>query len=229
MPRQFDHDLNELKDKIMAMAEIASQMIRDTLAALVEWKPDRLEAVRANEDRMDLMQREIDEEAIRLIGVYTPVAADLRFLLMATQIAAELERIGDKAMDVGFYSKSLFREPPLKPLVDIPRMAEIASDMLHKSLDAFSHKSADKAFPVIAIDDQVDQLHDQIFRELMTYVLSDPKNITRVLELVLIARSFERIADHVVNIAEDVVYLVRGEDIRHLDSLNDARDVGAAK
>jgi phosphate transport system protein len=223
MPKQFDHDLNMLKERIIAMASVANQMVKEAVEALVAWKPGPFELVRVNEDKVDLMQRDIDEETIRMIGVYTPVAADLRFLLMATKIASELERIADKAVDVGFYSKSLFKEPPLKPLVDIPRMAEIASDMLTKSLDAFAYRSADKAFPVIAIDDQVDNLHDQIFRELMTYVLSDPKNIKRVLELVLIARAFERIADHVVNIAENVVYLVKGEDIRHLSSLNEAR------
>lgn len=219
MPKQFDRDLNALKKNLLEMAGSVEMMIKDALAALVEWNPECLEPMSANEDKLDLMQRKMDEEIIRLIGVYTPVASDLRFLLMATQIVAELERIGDKATDIGFYSKTLFKEPPLKPLIDIPRMAAIAIDMLKKSVNAFAAGSADEALAVVGMDDDVDRLNDQVFRELMTYVLGDPKTITRVLELVLIARAFERIADHTVNIAEAVVYQVRGEDIRHLDSL----------
>lgn len=223
MPKQFDQDMNRLKEKLLTMAATAELMIHDTLAALAEWKAELFEPVNKNEDKMDRLQREVDEETIRLIGVYTPVAADLRLLLMTTRIAAELERIGDKAVDIGFYAKTLFKEAPLKPLIDLPRMAEIAMDMLRRSVDAFVEGSCEKAFSVVTMDDNVDHLNDQIFRELMTYVLGDPKTITRVLELVLIARSFERIADHAVNIAEDVVYVVKGEDIRHLKSIGEPK------
>ena len=222
MRKQFDQDLNRLKEKLLMMAATAEQMIRDTTTALVEWNGGLFEPVKANENRMDHFEREIDEETIRLIAIHTPVAGDLRLLLMITRINAELEHIADHTMDIGFYSKTLFKGSPLKPLVDLPRMAEITMSMLRGALDAFSAASHEKALSVIAMDDKVDDLNDQIFRELMTYVLADPRTITRALELVLIARSYERIADHAVNIAEDVVYMVKGEDIRHQESLGDS-------
>lgn len=216
MRKQFDQDLSRMKERLLTMAATAEQMIRDAIATLVSWDLSLFAPVETNEERMDTMQRELDEEVIRLIAVYTPVAADLRLLMMVTRINVELERIGDKAVDIGFYAKTMLKERPIKPLVDLPRMADLAMDMVRRSVDAFAEGSCDKALEVVRMDDQVDRLNDQIFRELMTYVLSDPKTITRVLELVLISRSFERIADHAVNIGEDVVYMVKGEDIRHL-------------
>ena len=215
MRRQFDEDLNRLKERLLTMAATAEQMIRDTTNMLLEWNLALFEPVRTSETTMDKFQRDIDEETVRLIAVHTPVAGDLRLLLMVTRINAELEHIADHTMDIGFYAKTMFKGPPLKPLVDLPRMAETTMGMLRGSLDAFSAAASDKALAVIAMDDKVDDLNDQTFRELMTYVLADPKAITRALELVLIARSYERIADHAVNIAEDVVYMVKGEDIRH--------------
>lgn len=216
MRKQFDQDLNRMKERLLTMAATAEQMIRDAIATLMSWDYSLFAPVETNEEKMDAMQREMDEEVIRLIAVYTPVAADLRLLMMATRINAELERIGDKAVDIGFYAKTMLKDRPIKPLVDLPRMADLAMDMVRKSVDAFAEGSCDKALAVVRMDDQVDRLNDQIFRELMTYVLSDPQTITRVLELVLISRSFERIADHAVNIGEDVVFMVKGEDIRHL-------------
>jgi phosphate transport system protein len=216
MRKQFDQDLNRLKERLLTMAATAEQMTRDAIAALMSWDYSLFAPVEQNEEKMDAMQRELDEEVVRLIAVYTPVAADLRLLMMAARINAELERIGDKAIDIGFYAKTMLQERPIKPLVDLPRMADLAMDMVRKSVDAFAEGSCDKALAVVRMDDQVDRLNDQIFRELMTYVLSDPKTITRVLELVMISRSFERIADHAVNIGEDVVYMVKGEDIRHV-------------
>lgn len=217
MRKQFEQDLNRLKEKLLTMAALAEQMIGDTSSMLTEWNGERLKLVEANEDQMDVFQREIDEETIRLIAVHTPVAGDLRILLMITRINAELEHMADHTMDIGFYATTLLKTPPLKPLVDLPRMADIAMNMVMGSLAAFSECSSEKALAVIAMDDKVDDLNDQIFRELMTYVLSDPKTITQVMEFVLISRAFERIADHAVNIAEDVVYMVKGEDIRHQD------------
>jgi phosphate transport system protein len=167
---------------------------------------------------MDAFQRSIDNETVRLIGIYTPVARDLRFLLMITRINAELERCADHAVSIchGYESLKLLEEPPLKPLVDLPRMAGIAEQMLHRALAAFLKGSEGDAEVVIQTDDQVDRLNDQIFRELLTYMMGDPRSISRALGLILTARAFERVADHAVNIAEDVVYIVRGEDIRHV-------------
>jgi phosphate transport system protein len=216
MRKRFDQELKQLREKLLVMGATAEQMVRGTLDMLVRRDLALFDAVKLAEDRMDMLQREIDEDTVRLIGVYTPVAADLRSLLMTTRIAAELERIADKTMDIGFYAKTLFKEPPLKPLIDIPRMAEIVMQMLRKTLDAYTEGSAEKALSVIKMDDEVDDINDQLFRELMTFVQADVKAVNRVLELVLISRSFERIGDHAVNVAEDIVYMVKGEDIRHI-------------
>lgn len=221
MPRQFDSDLNRLRERLLVMAALTEQMIRDTIATITQRNLGLFEPVKQTEEKMDMLQREIDEETVRMISVYTPVASDLRLLLMSTRIAAELERIGDKTMDIGFYAKTLLKEQPLKPLVDLPRMAEIATVMLKQAIDSYTERSPEQAIEVIKKDDEVDALHDQLFRELMTYVLADARAINRVLELVLIARSFKRVADHAVNIAEDVFYMVRGMDIRHIKNIDE--------
>ncbi|OGV62393.1 MAG: phosphate transport system regulatory protein PhoU [Lentisphaerae bacterium RIFOXYA12_FULL_48_11] len=221
MSKQFDQDLNSLKEKLLTMAATAEKMIHDTLQTLVKRDLNLFDPVKEAEDKMDILQREIDEETVRMISIYTPVASDLRLLLMTTKISAELERIGDKAMDIGFYTKNMLKEPPLKPLVDLPRMAEESIGMLKKAMDAYTDASTAGAIEVIRMDDEVDNLHDQLFRELMTYVLSDPKTINRVLELILISRAFERIADHSVNISEDVFYMVKGQDIRHIKNIGE--------
>jgi len=220
MPKRFDEDLYKLKQDVLAMGTVAEGMIRKAMGVLVDRNPALIAQVLANEDKMDAFQRSIDNETVRLIGVFTPVARDLRFLLMITRINAELERIGDHAVAIcqSYENLKLLEEPPLKPLVDLPRMAGIAEQMLHRALEAFLKGSEGDAEVVIQTDDQVDRLNDQIFRELVTYMLGDPRTINRVLGLILTARAFERVADHAVNIAEDVVYIVRGEDIRHVKS-----------
>ncbi len=220
MPLQFDTDLNALTGKVLKMGALTERMIHDTTETLVEWNIELFEPVLRNEEALDVLQRELDEETIRLISVYTPVASDLRLLLMVTRITSELERIGDQTMNIGFYAKELLKQPPLKPLIDLPRMAETAMEMLRGALDAFTQRSSELAVKVIKSDDTVDKLNDQIFRELMTYFLTDPKTVTQVLELVLISRAFERVADHAVGIAEDVFYMVQGRDIRHTEPPN---------
>ena len=218
MPKRFDEDLSALKREVLAMGGVTESMISKTIDALVEREPDLIRQVLADEEKMDVFQRSIDNETIRLIGVFTPVAGDLRVLLMITRINAELERCADLAVSncYSYQNLKLLEEPPLKPLVDLPRMASLTEQMLHRALDAFVNGSAEEALAVVEADDEVDRLNDQIFRELLTYMLSDPRSISRALGLILAARAFERIADHVVNIAEDVVYAVRGEDIRHV-------------
>jgi phosphate transport system protein len=215
MPKQFDEDLKELKGKLLAMGGNAEQMVHKAITALVDRNERLLDEIRHLEEGMDGFQTEIDEETIRLIGIYTPVASDLRLLLMVTRINAELERIGDQAFNILKVFEDLLREEPLKPLVDLPRMANTVRNMLRQALDAFAEGSDEAAVSVVALDDEVDKLYDQIFRELVTYMLSDPGSINRALGLILVSRAFERIGDHAVNIAEDVVYVVRGEDIRH--------------
>jgi phosphate transport system protein len=217
MPLQFDTDLNALTAKVLKMGALTERMIHDTTQTLVQWNIDLFAPVPENEDALDVLQREIDEETIRLISVYTPVAADLRLLLMVTRISSELERIGDQTMNIGFYAKEMLKQEPLKPLIDLPRMAELAMEMLRNALDAFTQRSCELALDVIKSDDTVDQLNDQLFRELMTYLLTEPKRMPQGLELVLTSRAFERIADHAVGIAEDVFFMVQGQDIRHAE------------
>lgn len=223
MPLQFDSDLNALTEKVLKMGALAERMIHDTTRTLAEWNIGLFESVPDNEDALDGLQREIDEETVRLISVYTPVASDLRLLLMITRITSELERIGDQTMNIGFYAKELLKQEPLKPMIDLPRMADTAMRMLRDALNAFTRRSSDLAVEVIKSDDTVDQLNDQIFRELMAYFLTDPKTMAQVLEMVLISRAFERIADHAVSIAEDVFYVVQGRDIRHTEPPNGSK------
>jgi len=215
MQRKFDDQLNALKNRVVAMGDIAQTMIQDTMRALVERKEALIQNVLANEDELDRMQIEIDTQATELMAIQAPVAFDLRFILMVARINTELERVGDLCVNVCESTQLLLREPPLKPLIDLPKMSETAGRMVHQSLQAFMEGSPEKAFQVIKTDDEVDALNDQIFRELLTYMLSDPRSITRSLSLILIARNIERIADHATNIAEEVIYLVKGEDIRH--------------
>ena len=215
MKRKFDEDLKALKNRVVEMGGVAQAMIRRAMQALVDRNPSLIPEVLGNEDKLDKFQIEIDNEAIRLLLVQSPVAFDLRFILMVARINTELERIGDLCVNVCESVQLLLTEPPLKPLVDLPKMAEIAERMVRDSLQAFLEGATEKALPVIKADDEVDALNDQIFRELLTYMMSDPRNITRAISLILMARNLERIADHGTNIAEEVVYLVKGEDIRH--------------
>jgi phosphate transport system protein len=216
MPKRFDEDLAKLKQQLLDMGALAERMINKAIRMLVQRDAALIAQIKQDEDRMDQYERDIDTETVRLISVFTPVAGDLRVLLMVTRINAMLERVGDQTVNICHGCEDLIKQAPLKPLVDLPRMARIAEDMVHLALEAFTRGSAETAATVIKSDDEVDQLYDQIFRELLTYMLSDPRNITPALGLILAARAFERIGDHAVNIAEDVVYIVQGQDIRHL-------------
>jgi phosphate transport system protein len=218
MPTRFDSDMTQLKKRLLAMGAVAEEMIHHTITVLTERNEGLIADVRAAEQKMDAFQRELDDETIRLIAVYTPVATDLRMLLMVTRINAELERIGDQAENICKTCRHLLNEPPLKPFADLPRMAQQAQAMVRNAITAFVDHSDELAEQVVTMDESVDSLYDQLFRELVTHMLDDPGNVSRSLGLIFVAKAFERIGDHAVNIAEDVVYVVRGEDIRHVDS-----------
>ncbi len=215
MPKKFDQELQGLKQDLLRMGETAEAMIRDAMAALVEREETIIREVMRREDEMDRLQIGIDDHVVRLIVTHAPVAQDLRLLLMAARINSELERIGDQAVEICENVRLLLGVPPLKPLVDLPRMAELAKKMVHGGLVAFMESSPERAMETIRADDQVDALNDQLFRELLTYMVEDTRNIPRALALLLTARSLERIADHATNICEEVVYVVKGQDIRH--------------
>ncbi|MFA7001107.1 MAG: phosphate signaling complex protein PhoU [Candidatus Omnitrophota bacterium] len=215
MERHFDEELRELKEKLLQMASLAEESIVRAVKALVERDSGLAKNVIASDDAVNMLEIEIDELCLRLLALRQPIAKDLRFIASAMKINNDLERIGDLSVNIAERTLDLFKEPVLKPLIDIPRMAQLAQKMVKDSLDAFVGSDAELALNVCRSDDEVDQLNHQIFRELLTYMIQDPKNITRSVDLVLIGRHLERIADHATNIAEDVVYMVKGRTIKH--------------
>jgi len=221
MPTQFDADLNQLTEKLLHMGAIAEKMIHTMKSVLLDHATHHLASVYENEEELDQLQNEIDEETIRLIGVYTPVAGDLRLLLMVTRINAEIERVGDKIVDIGHIVENFLEEKGFKKYVDFDHIANVTEQMLRDALNAFVNRSLDEAMAVIDADDEVDRLTDQTFRVLFTHILDEPQNIGHILGLMLAAQALERIADHAVNIAEDIVYMVKGKDIRHLSNTDE--------
>jgi phosphate transport system protein len=213
--RQFDRDLEELKKKLIRMASLTETMIDKAIGELVSRDERVAEKVPEYEKELNRLQIEIDDQALTLLATQCPVATDLRFIVAATKISGELERIGDLVINITENVHVLAQHPPLKPLIDIPRMADLARQMVRDSLDAFIRGDALQAQSVIMADDQVDALKDQVLRELLTYMIADPHTIERSLALILISRHLERIGDHATNIAEDVIYMIQGRDVRH--------------
>jgi len=213
--RQFDRDLEELKKKLIHMAALTETMIDKTIGELVSRDERLAEKVPEYEEELNRLQIEIDDQALTLLATQCPVATDLRFIVAATKINGELERIGDLVINITENVHVLAQHPPLKPLIDIPRMADLARQMVRDSLDAFIRGDALQAQSVIMADDQIDALKDQVLRELLTYMIADPHAIERSLALILISRHLERIGDHATNIAEDVIYMTQGRDVRH--------------
>ena len=215
MERHFDQETTKLNEKLIRMASIVEEMIRITVKSLIDRNSSVLETINPKEKEINKLQIEIDEDVVTLIARMQPVATDLRFLIAASKINSDLERIADQVINIGQNTVILLKYPQLKPLVDIPIMADIVQQMVRESLDAYIHKDIAQAQKVLNSDDKVDALKDQIFRELLTYMISDPKAIQPALCLILIARNLERIGDHSTNIAEEVIYIVQGRDVRH--------------
>jgi phosphate transport system protein len=189
-------------------------MIHEAFKALVSRDEGLVQTVLAHEEEMDLLCIDVDDRAFTLLALQQPMASDLRFLVAAIKINSDLERIADQAVSIALRAQSLITQPEVKPLIDIPRMASLAQEMVRKSLDAFVRRDPELARSVIDSDDEVDSLRDQVFRELLTYMMADTATIPRALALILVSRNLERIADHATNIAEDVIYIVRGVDVR---------------
>ncbi|HEV8309811.1 MAG TPA: phosphate signaling complex protein PhoU [Methylomirabilota bacterium] len=214
MERHFETELGSLRERLLVMGGLAETMIHGSVKALVSREESLVQQVLAHEEEMDLLCIEIDDRCFTLLALQQPMASDLRFLVAAIKINSDLERIADQAVSIALRAQSLITQPEVKPLIDIPRMAQLAQEMVRKSLDAFVRRDAELARTVIEGDDEVDNLRDQVFRELLTYMIGDAATIPRALALILISRNLERIADHATNIAEDVIYIVRGEDVR---------------
>ena len=213
--RHFDREIEHLKELLLRMGALVEDQINESIRALLERDTGTADRVIANDTAVDRMELEIDQHTIELIAMMQPAAVDLRFVAAAMKITPELERVADLAVDVCERAIELNREPPLKPALDIPRLARMAQDMVRQSLDAFVRRDAGLAREVIARDDEVDRLTEQSFRELLTYMLEDPRNISRAIRLTFIGKYFERMADGATNICEMVVYLAEGKVIKH--------------
>jgi phosphate transport system protein len=215
MKKHYSEQLAGLRELVLRMGGLVEQMTRRVVQALVERNAGILAEVRGMETQVNQLHVEIDEACLELIALRQPAAVDLRFITAAMKIIVDMERIGDQAINIVERAEPLLAVPPLKPLIDIPRMADIAQEMLKASLDAFVNGDDELAFATILRDDLVDQLKDQVFRELLTFMMSDPTTIPRAMDLILVSRHIERIADHATNICEDVIFMVKGKDVRH--------------
>jgi phosphate transport system protein len=212
--KKFEQELEHLKRRVMEMGAITEEMVAWASDALVDRDQGAIERVLDNEAKLDRFQLEIDGEAVRLITIYTPIAKDLRFLLMVARINAELERIGDQAVNNCEYVQTLSGSPA-GPLADLSKMSEITRGMVHNALQAFDLEDIERAQAVLRSDDEVDRLYNQTFSDLLADSSEDADRLSRSMNLILVARSLERIADHATNICEEVIYMVKSEDIRH--------------
>jgi len=215
MERHFDEELTELNKQLLRMGSFVEEAIQVSIKALVERKDDLAGEVIKRDETINMLEIEIDELCLRLLALYQPKAIDLRFITSAMKINNDLERIADQAVNIAERTQEIIKQPFLKPLIDIPRMAVLAQNMVKDSIDALVNKNEALARDVCKRDDEVDNLNEQVFRELLTYMMQDPKTITRAVELILVGRHLERIADHATNIAEDVIYFLKGKTIKH--------------
>ena len=211
----FEEELQALKNRLLNMGALVEERVHDATHALIERRLDTAERIIGSDQDVNDLQIEIDERCLRLLALQQPMASDLRLITAAMKINADLERIGDQAVNIAEQAVRILAHPPLKPIIDLPRMAEISERMTRESLDAFVRKDAKLARAILARDDEVDALKDQVFRVLLTYMMADPGTIERALGLILISRHLERIADHATNIAEDVIFVVEAKDVRH--------------
>jgi len=209
-----DHQFAALKEKLLTMSSLAASSLQNSVRALLERNDDLAREVEQADDQLDALEIELDELCIVLLS-RGPVASDLRMITVAMKITHDLERVGDEATTIARRAVDLNKEPQLKPYVDLPRMATMALEMLNDALEAFVSRDTARARSVLPRDKDVDALHKQLQRELVSYMLESPTTITRCLHLMQISKRIERIADHATNIAEEVVFLHEGRDIRH--------------
>jgi phosphate transport system protein len=215
MTRHFEQEIAKLKEMVLRMASHAETSVTNAITALTTRNDELARKVKQDDAVLDAFEKDIDEAAISLLALQAPLASDLRLITVAMKISHDLERVGDEATTISRRALELNQEPQLKPYVDIPRMAEMALDMLHGAIDAFVNRDPAKARAIIPRDKEVDALNKQLHRELVSFVIEDPTTITRALNLMVISKSLERIADHATNVAEEVVYVYEARDIRH--------------
>jgi phosphate transport system protein len=215
METHLEKELQELKENLLTMATLVEEAIGDAVQSLVRRDSGLAKKTFKGEDRINAMELAIDDKCLKLLALRQPMAADLRFITSAMKITTDLERMGDQAVNIAERAMSLNQEPPLKPYLDIPKMAEIAQSMVKVVLDAFVNHDSKLARSACERDDEVDRLNDQVFRELLTFMNSDPQTITRAMHLMIVCRCLERIADHATNIAEDVIFMLDARVIKH--------------
>lgn len=213
--RHLKEDLAQLKARLLQMGGLAEERVRAAMQSLVSGDERGLEEVLTGDEPLNQLQVEIDNRAFTVLALHQPLAIDLRIIVAAVKINSDLERVGDLAVNVAQAALRYLALPPVKPLLDLPRMAEIAQGMLRDALDAFVRRDVELAQSVLKRDDQLDDLKGQVFRELLTYMLQNPATIEPSLELILISRHLERVGDHATNVAEDVIFMVSAKDVRH--------------
>ena len=213
--KQYDTELTNIREKLLEMGGKVELMINDSLKSLVERDSALADRVIAFDHEINRLEMEIDERCLQVLALRQPAARDLRFITLALKIVTDLERIGDQCRNIGKRVKELNAEPVLKPYIDLPRMANWAGVMVKEALDAFVRGDAELALKVCRDDNFVDELNEQIQRELLTYMIEDATTITRALKITFVSKCLERIADHATNVAEMVIFMVKGKDIRH--------------
>jgi phosphate transport system protein len=213
--RHFDQELEALKGQLLLMGGHTEAIIQKSVESLKRRDPRLAQEVFDDDKTIDRLEIDVEERCVGLLALRQPLAVDLRFITAALKISNDLERVGDHAVNIATCSTRLAQVPPLKPLVDIPRMAGMASAMLRDALDAFVRRDAVTARRLCARDDDVDNLNHQLFRELLSFMMEDPTTITRAMDLILVARNLERVADLATNIAEEVVFIAEARIIKH--------------
>ena len=211
----FDEELNTIREKLLEMGGKVEVMIANSMKSLVERDSELAERTIAFDHEINHLEMEIDERCLEVLARRQPAARDLRFITLALKIVTDLERIGDQCTGIAKRAKELNLEPPLKPYIDLPRMADWASMMVKEALDAFVRGDDTLAIKVCKDDQFVDELNEQIQRELLTFMMGDPTTISRAIKVNYISKCLERIADHATNVAEMVIFMVKGKDIRH--------------
>ena len=213
--RHFQEELDALKERLLAMGGLAEERVRESVRGLIDRDHTAFEAVLSGDEPINDLHMEVDDRCFKLLALHQPMAADLRVIVAAVKINTDLERVGDLAVNIAEAGKRYLQHPPVKPLIDIPRMGELAQRMLRDALDAFVRRDMMLAEAVLAADDTLDALKTQIFRELLTYMLQAPETIEPALDLILVSRHLERIGDHATNVAEDVIFILSARDVRH--------------
>ena len=215
MERHFEKELEELKDRLVWMGSLAERSVHQAMQAVLDGEKEMATRVIEEETAINELQIEVDERVVKLLATQQIIAGDLRLAIAVSRINGELERIGDQAVNIAQSALRILRHPRVKPYVDLPRMSEIAEEMVRDSLNALVRRDVELARNVLARDDVVDSLRNQIFRELLTYMMENSAVVFPAFELILVAKNLERIADHATNIAEDVIFMVAGRDVRH--------------